>query len=123
VRAAVRPDAAPRHANARDGVGQGSDWKTLWTGMFERTVRQWWALDHPVLCDDLRFPNEVDTIRRLGGTIVRVERESPRGAGGHTSETSIDAIVPDIVPPNNGTLAELVASAVDLSTRFDPLTA
>lgn len=31
-----------------------------------------------VVCDDVRFPNEVEEIRSLGGIIVRIDRKDPR---------------------------------------------
>lgn len=46
-----------------------------------------------VLVDDVRFPNEADTIRDLGGMLVRIETYpgwQPGPFAGHASETALD---------------------------------
>ena len=39
---------------------------------------------------DVRFPNEVDVIKRMGGIIVRIERDDVTDTGTHESETALD---------------------------------
>ena len=69
---------------------------------------------------DVRFPNEADRIRDLGGVIYRTVRPGYGGDDSHTSEASIDLIVPDLVLeakslPLLGALAQHAVGA-----PFDP---
>ena len=66
-------------------------------------------VDGPVVFTDCRFPNEAEAVARLGGIVVRIERD---GAGldigaEHASETALDGYRVDHVVQNNGTPAEL----------------
>ena len=47
--------------------------------------------------DDVRFLNEVDVIKRMGGIIVRIERDDITDTGTHISETALDDYEADIV--------------------------
>ena len=55
------------------------------------------ALKHEiVVTDDVRFGNECEAVRELGGTVIRIVREGYADDGdGHSSEKEMDAIVPD----------------------------
>lgn len=69
--------------------------------------------DTPIIVTDVRFQNEADYIRSVGGIVIRIRRVAA-GAGthaGHASETELDGIVADIVIENEGTLEELHAKA------------
>lgn len=58
----------------------GTDWgrhlihPELWVMRWEMTARTWSRSGVGVVADDLRFPNEVESVRRLGGSTWRVER-------------------------------------------------
>ena len=52
---------------------------------------------------DVRFPNEADAIRALGGLVVRVERPGVGPINGHESETALDGCDFDLVVVNDGT--------------------
>jgi hypothetical protein len=58
----------------------------FWVGLWERAAID--VLDNGgrVVCDDCRFSNEADAVRKLGGIVVRL---AGRGglAGGHASES------------------------------------
>lgn len=78
----------PRYAMQTIGTEWGRDLiaPDLW-------IRAWQAAvdalppGQPVVCDDVRFPNEADAIRAAGGFLVRVERPGAgAGAAGHSSE-------------------------------------
>jgi len=43
-----------------------------------------------VVVDDVRFPNEAELVKRLGGTMVRVERPGAYTEHQHSSEGSLD---------------------------------
>lgn len=57
-----------------------------------------------VIADDIRFPNEADAVRSLGGVMVKVVRPGYHGDG-HASETH--DIQTDILIPNGGMIDEL----------------
>ena len=85
--------------------------------VFLRTPNRWidafltqsYASPVPVVCDDIRFPNEADALRENGFLIVKLVRdegerqESMLRSGvnvnvqGHASETELEKIVPDII--------------------------
>lgn len=60
-----------------------------------------------VVIDDMRFRNELDTVRRLGGTAVRIVRPSAAVTGGaHASEGELDLVeMQEIL--NDGTITQL----------------
>jgi hypothetical protein len=69
---------------------------------------------------DCRFPNEVAYVQKLGGKVIRLERDNvdPAALAGrdsqHVSETALDNFDGfDLVLRNNGTLAELEATIVE----------
>lgn len=68
----------------------GTEWgrnmvsENLWADLFAEKVQ---SLSSPiVLCDDVRFVSEVETIRKLGGILIEIRRPGLE-AGSHSSET------------------------------------
>ena len=61
-----------------------------------------------IVFDDVRFPNEVEAIRRAGGLVVRVSREGVGPAYGHASEHHAPPVDAEI--QNNGSLDDLFDS-------------
>ncbi|CCQ44652.1 putative deoxynucleotide monophosphate kinase [Pseudarthrobacter siccitolerans] len=73
------------------------------------------ATEGPVVVTDVRFPNEADKIRELGGHVVRIVRPGFESApGAHVCETSLDEYVADLTFVNDSTIEELRDSAIDL---------
>lgn len=68
----------------------------------------------PVIVADTRFPNESAAIRKAGGVVILVRRESAARADGrstrHASERALDGEAPDLVLDNNGSIADLRAA-------------
>lgn len=61
-----------------------------------------------VVVDDVRFLNEAEAVRELGGIIVRLTRPDITTTGSHQSELEMDAIVPDhVIETQPGDLAAL----------------
>jgi len=60
-----------------------------------------------VVISDVRFLHEVEEIRKLGGKIVRINRNSVDLNDGHASETEMDEIEPDYIINNNGSIKDL----------------
>jgi hypothetical protein len=60
-----------------------------------------------VVFADVRFPNEADAIRELGGFVIRVERDGFGPANDHISEHALDNYDFDGRLFNNGTIEDL----------------
>lgn len=61
--------------------------------------------------DDVRFPNEADTVKRLGGLLVKIVRDTSE-IDSHESESYVDDLPFDCVVSNNGSM-ELLLQQVD----------
>lgn len=93
----------------------GTEWgrstirDSFWTDLFRERVD---ALGEGarVLCDDARFPNEFGLIRRMRGTLIRVERPGVE-ARAHPSEQFIAGATVHRVFANNSTLDKLRSDA------------
>lgn len=100
--------ATPRRFMQMTGTEWGRDLicDTLWTDLWLRNVAR---TTGPVVCDDVRFPNEADAIRTAGGFLVRVIRPGAGGgAAGHSSEGQ-DLGAPDDTIPNDCSIEEFFA--------------
>ena len=71
--------------------------------------------DENTLITDVRFPNELDTIRKRGGIVLRIEGDPTKVRGDgkrddtHSSETALDDADFDYTIHNTGTLDELLS--------------
>lgn len=94
----------PREAMITLGTEWGRDLidSEIWVRAWARSA----GVD-PIVADDVRFPNEVATIKGLGGVVVWVERPG-LSAGDHRSEVGIAGDA-DVTIVNDGTLADLRA--------------
>jgi hypothetical protein len=73
-------------------------------------------LDHSgdlLVVTDMRFPNEAQRVRDLGGVTVKVVREVETGHSAHPSEQNIDHMI-DYFLSNTGTLGELRSNVEEL---------
>lgn len=75
-------------------------------------------LDFPDVCfviTDVRFPNEINMIKQLGGINIRVSRESVNTVvDPHPSELLIEQLIVDYEINNNGTIQQLFDKAMQL---------
>jgi len=62
-----------------------------------------------VVITDVRFPNEADAIKDLGGQIWRVKRLGVGAVNSHVSETAMDGYKVDQIFINNGSVDDLMA--------------
>lgn len=98
----------PRHAMQTIGTEWGRRLMAddIWIKITENVVAQ-----HPfVVISDIRFPNEIDMVRRLGGQVYRVERGSTP-ADLHESEVHIPNLQVDGIIRNDqdrGHLRQLI---------------
>lgn len=61
-----------------------------------------------VVVEDIRFPNELEMVQHMGGSIIRMERPAPEtNFSKHSSETLQDEFPADLTILNNGSLEEL----------------
>jgi hypothetical protein len=60
-----------------------------------------------VVISDVRFPNEAEAIKKLGGTVWRINRHNHSAVNGHTSEHAMDNYMFNHVIYNDGTLDDL----------------
>jgi len=94
-------------------VGRNMISQDVWVNMAERTIREHWAQNKKVVITAVRFPNEIEMVRRLGGTTVWIERasEARTDAQGdilaHASENSVSADDFEHFLDNDSTLDEL----------------
>ena len=64
---------------------------------------------------DVRFPHEVETIKKLGGIMLRVDRDAVKPSGDlHESEALIDSLEVDHIIKNNSTKDSLYAKIESL---------
>lgn len=83
----------------------------LWVNLFAAQVVA--SKADIVVCDDVRFDNEAEAIRNLGGKVIRIvsDKASARinttnGIANHASESGIRTDLIDAQVPNNGTIEE-----------------
>ena len=67
------------------------------------------AAGDKIVITDVRFPNEADAIKDLGGQIWRVKRLGISAVNGHVSETAMDGYKVDQIFINNGSIEDLMA--------------
>lgn len=82
----------PRHILQTLGTEWGRDCihPEVWLMCWERAAQQSLDSGVPVVCDDLRFPNEAALIRRLGGELWTISRPGATATKPHASEGGLD---------------------------------
>lgn len=102
----------PRHLMQTLGTewGRNTIHPDIWVTLWERAVE---ARSGHVVVDDVRFPNEVDIVRSLGGQVWRIERPGVATMN-HASETQIASLEVDSVIQNTGDLFHLRQAAAGL---------
>jgi hypothetical protein len=68
-----------------------------------------------IVVSDVRFIHEADSIKNLGGVIIRVIRFGYESGSGHASETEVPLIKADFIVRNDGTLGDLENEIVALA--------
>lgn len=67
------------------------------------------SADDKIVITDVRFPNEADAIKALGGQIWRVKRLGIGAVNEHVSETAMEGYKVDQIFVNNGSIEDLMA--------------
>lgn len=108
--------ATPRHAMVTLGTEWGREMihKDLWLHLWRMKTLKSLQDGYSVITEDVRFPNEAQALRAIGGIIIRVERPG-LVAGDHESEQHALTIPADIICHNDGDLSDLWAWASDVA--------
>lgn len=85
----------------------------LWIRILEdKLMRKYDFLGHcAFVVSDLRFQNEADWVRSIGGLVVHVEREDVVQVTAHVSESGFPLLAGDRVVYNNSTIEALCQQA------------
>lgn len=67
-----------------------------------------------VVITDVRFANEAELVRKYGGMLVRIERESVDDGDTHESESALPEIEADVLITNDGTVQDLLSKVPSL---------
>jgi len=102
-----------RHAMRTLGTEWGRDTISpeIWVHHWKKR-----AYGRLVVCDDVRFPNEVDAIHELHGIVIRLEGFADE-FGDHPSDRASELDV-DVVIQNDGTLEDLFRKVVEAVSQF-----
>lgn len=108
----------------------GTDWgrntisETLWVDLWKAEVARAVAYGEHVICDDVRFDNESDIVRSVGGIVVEITSNNAikristaNGLAGHASEAGLSRDKIDFSIANNGTLAEFEKNLLPVFDR------
>jgi len=95
----------PRHAMITLGTEWGREMigGNFWMNIAANRIATAMAAGINVVVDDVRFDNEADLIRRLGGVVLGLERDNVLAID-HKSEAGVTA---DMIYRNDGSAAEL----------------
>ena len=103
----------PRHVMQTLGTEWGRDLidSDLWVDNAYRRINMLLNQNHSVVVDDVRFPNELIMLKRLGALDIWVSRGTDSYAGEHASEVSLSQSAFSVVLKNEGSLDDLKATA------------
>ena len=91
-----------KHINMNmDGNG-----KTIWVRLCEKNIISKLKENKKIIVSDGRFPDEIDMIKKLGGKIIKIERNNNYDIT-HLSESYINKIKSDIIIENNQSFEDL----------------
>lgn len=91
----------------------GTEWgrscihPTVWLMCWKRKAQELLDQGMSIVVDDMRFPNEAQIIRQLGGELWRVERPASQRTTFHASEGSLDGYTFDRRIVNDSSLLDL----------------
>lgn len=107
---------SPRYFMQRLGTDFGRDLigPDLWVGLFQKAANDVLAAGGRVVVDDCRFDNEADTVRAMGGVVLKLEGRGGIGAS-HVSERITERV--DATVPNDGSIDDLRRRAVEALSR------
>ena len=83
----------------------------IWLACVENKINK--MSNKNIVITDCRFPNEIETIKKLGGKVICVKRNSCKG-GNHASDTAWKNASFDDVILNNGSLEEFIENILSI---------
>jgi hypothetical protein len=106
----------PRHAMQTLGSEWGRDLisRTLWVDTLKRSVKADLYFGNRVVVDDVRFVNEAEAIRRLGGKLAYIHRRGLVADTQHQSEREIALIGCDYTVYNDSDIPSLRAKILEV---------
>ncbi len=85
-----------------------------WTKAWEKKLLEYDLTTTHILVDDVRFVNELNIIKKHGGTFIKIERPGFNGANNHSSENSLDDYDDwSLVIENDGSLEQFEQKVVE----------
>lgn len=81
----------------------------VWLQCWRATAMRYLHSSTPIVVDDVRFPNEADLIRSLGGELWHIERPTAELSTSHSSEGSLADYSFDRYLLNDSSLGDLVS--------------
>lgn len=97
----------------------GTEWgrqiigEDVWVNLWAQQARDFLNLSVGVVADDVRFKNEAQAIRGLGGVVIRLERDGVERTGHKSEEQDFEA---DYTLHNNGSPEGLIANVRTIVT-------
>jgi len=115
----VKADPRVRGLLQRLGVGAR---EVIGEDVWVRAALRGVGPDGRVVVSDVRFPNEAEAVRGVGGLLIRVERPGVGPVNAHVTETAMDGWTDwDAILVNDGTLEDLQQAAVRLVQWFETM--
>ncbi len=100
--------------------GRGTISSTIWVDLWRAKATSF-DPSAVVVCDDVRFDNEAEVIKSLGGVIIGItgaSRGAEVGIAGHASEAGITPTLIDYVLHNEGNREQFKDEVYDLFQRI-----
>jgi hypothetical protein len=96
----------------------GLEWveENIWYNVLKKSILDQWEKnpDQLIVITDIRFQNEIDLIKELGGISIKITKDNILNTDTHTSEIDIDKLNVDYNIKNNGTISDLYKNADNL---------
>jgi len=100
---------SPRYAMQTLGTEWGRNLlgDDLWVNLWAKKVTELMFMNKHIVCDDVRFINEVQMIKGLGGKVVRLSRGAAQQQDHKTEQQDFNV---DMLLSNNGDIQDVVKS-------------
>lgn len=85
-----------------------------WTDLARKSICE---STNSIVVTDVRFANEADMLRSMGGLLIRITREGVGPVNGHVSDNLVESLECNGEIANDGTLEELHEMIVEMAER------
>ena len=90
----------------------------FWANLAEKTIVKLRNRGKNVILPDIRFPEEREMLRKLGGNLLLIHRDGTKTDDGHASEAHWQNFDYDAIIGNNGTINDLKNNVINLEKRY-----